>query len=98
MEMGFREMKMLTELIKPKEDSESDEEDLKQTGLRKMEEDRNNIDFNVTKDTLQIRSPRYYLSLGLPHHVDPEKCKVEWDRPLLKIKLRLQREYDFVNF
>ena len=49
---------------------------------------------------LAVRSPRYYLSLDLPHPVNPNSGRAQWlcELSALRITLRMEREFDFVNF
>ncbi|KAK2165945.1 hypothetical protein LSH36_44g12046 [Paralvinella palmiformis] len=53
------------------------------------------------KDTfLDCRSPKYKLGLHLPHSVDSKNGKAKWDSDTetLSVTLRMQREFDFINF
>lgn len=58
------------------------------------------MDLNVTENEVQLRSPVYNLKLLLPQKVHPNKGLAEYDadKKLLKITIRMDREYDFVNF
>lgn len=58
------------------------------------------MDLNVTENEVQLRSPVYNLKLLLPQKVHPNKGRAEYDadKKLLKITIRMDREYDFVNF
>ena len=40
------------------------------------------------------------LGLHLPHPVDHKTGKAQWDgdKEILNVTLRMQREYDFMNF
>ncbi|KAJ9589010.1 hypothetical protein L9F63_017705 [Diploptera punctata] len=60
-------------------------------------------DVNVTtteQHHLDVRSPHYYLSLDLPHPVNTNSSKAEWisEQSALKVTLRMEREFDFLNF
>lgn len=63
-------------------------------------ENKEDIDLNVTKHLLDLRSPCYRLSLPLPHPVDPDSSTADWhtDKAVLTISLPLKREMDFANF
>lgn len=58
------------------------------------------VDLTITSSALDIRSPLYRLHLHLPHPVDGEKGKAEWDdkTEILKVTLQMVREFDFLNF
>ncbi|KAK3909042.1 Dynein assembly factor 6, axonemal [Frankliniella fusca] len=58
------------------------------------------VDLNISSAALDIRSPLYRLHLHLPHPVDGEKGKAEWDdkTEILKVTLKMVREFDFLNF
>lgn len=58
------------------------------------------IDLNVKEDELEVKSPIYRLKLSLPHKVSPSQSRAEYDadKKLLKLTMRMVREYDFVNF
>ena len=58
------------------------------------------IDCNITKTNLDIRSPKYRLCLPLPHPVDPDTATAEWhcSSSQLVICLHMNREFDFINF
>jgi HSP20 family molecular chaperone IbpA len=59
---------------------------------------RGQVNLTVTRQRLDIRSPRYRLSLALPHPVDPGSSRAEWLNSMLEVTLRMDREYDFINF
>lgn len=59
------------------------------------------IDANVNgSNYLDCRSNKYRLGIYLPHPVDESSCQAKWlsSQEILEIKLKLKREYDFVNF
>jgi dynein assembly factor 6, axonemal len=59
------------------------------------------IDANVNGNNyLDCRSNKYRLGIYLPHKVDETSCQAKWlsNQETLEIKLKLKREYDFVNF
>lgn len=55
---------------------------------------------NVEDDSIDLRSPIYRLKLSLPHKIHAKKGRAEFnvDSRILKLTLRMNREYDFVNF
>jgi HSP20 family molecular chaperone IbpA len=61
-------------------------------------EARGQVNLAVTRERLDIRSPRYRLSLAMPHPVDPDSSRAEWLNSALVVTLRMQRDFDFVNF
>lgn len=63
-------------------------------------ESKNAIDLSITKSALDVRSPLYQLHLPLPHPVDPDNGHAEWDgkEEVLSVRVRMVREYDFINF
>lgn len=63
-------------------------------------EKKTDIDLNVTKQHLDLRSPLYRLSLPLPHPISPDRSSADWtdSKATLTVYLSLDREYDFVNF
>jgi len=61
-------------------------------------ETQNQVNLDVTRHRLDVRSPRHRLSLPMPHPVDPDSSRAEWLDSVLIVTLRMQREFDFVNF
>ncbi|KDR16238.1 hypothetical protein L798_09656 [Zootermopsis nevadensis] len=61
-------------------------------------ETRGQVNLSVTRQRLDVRSPRYRLSFALPHPVNPNLCRAEWLNSALEITLRMDREFDFINF
>ncbi|XP_050362404.1 dynein axonemal assembly factor 6 [Nymphalis io] len=59
-----------------------------------------NIDLSVDTTCVTITSSRYYLKLPLPHEINPDTSKANWDsaEESLMLTLKLNREFDFVNF
>lgn len=57
-------------------------------------------DLVLLRDKLELRTPTYCLNLPLSHNCDPDKGKAHWDSDskILKLTLRLVREFDYVNF
>lgn len=58
------------------------------------------IDLTVQEQRILVKSPKYFLDLQLPHKVDPDKGNAAWlsEEKVLKLTLKMEREYDFVNF
>ncbi|XP_039765052.1 dynein assembly factor 6, axonemal [Pararge aegeria] len=59
-----------------------------------------NVDLAVDNSSVTIDSSRYHLRLPLPHEVNPDTSKATWDpaEETLVLTLKLEREFDFVNF
>lgn len=59
-----------------------------------------NIDIKFRKDNLQVISPDFDLDLPLPQPIHPQKGHAKWDsdREVLIITLKMDREFDLVNF
>ncbi|XP_072936699.1 dynein axonemal assembly factor 6 [Epargyreus clarus] len=59
-----------------------------------------NVDLSVDTRSITINSPQYYLKLPLPHEINPDTSKANWDssQETLVLTLKLDREFDFVNF
>lgn len=58
------------------------------------------IDLAVREQRILVKSPKYFLDLQLPHRINPDKGNAAWlsDEKILKLTLKMEREYDFVNF
>ncbi|XP_055598598.1 dynein axonemal assembly factor 6 [Uranotaenia lowii] len=58
------------------------------------------IDLAVEEQQIIVQSPKYYLKLALPHAIDPDKGNAAWlsDEKILKLTLKMVREFDYVNF
>ncbi|XP_065080444.1 dynein axonemal assembly factor 6 [Ochlerotatus camptorhynchus] len=58
------------------------------------------IDLTVREQQVLVKSPKYFLDLQLPHRIDPDKGNAAWlsEEKILKLTLKMEREYDFVNF
>lgn len=54
----------------------------------------------LLEDSVDLKTPVYRLKLNLPHKVAPAKSRAQFDidNKILKLTLKLNREYDFVNF
>lgn len=59
-----------------------------------------NVDLSVDTMSVTVNSSQYSLSLPLPHEINPDASKANWDSldETLLLTLKLQREFDFVNF
>ncbi|XP_013133590.1 PREDICTED: protein PIH1D3 [Papilio polytes] len=59
-----------------------------------------NVELTVDTKSVTVQSPQYYLKLVLPHDIDPDNSKANWDscKECLVLTLKLNREFDFVNF
>lgn len=58
------------------------------------------MDLTVEADKVDLQTPIYHLSLSLPHKIHAKKGRAEFDsdKKVLRLTLRMDREYDFVNF
>ncbi|XP_067612897.1 dynein axonemal assembly factor 6 [Eurosta solidaginis] len=58
------------------------------------------MDLTITEDEVDLATPIYRLKLPLPHKVNVDRCRAKYDVELRKLclTLRLQREFDYVNF
>lgn len=63
-------------------------------------ESRQNMDLKIKEDNLTLISPKFYLNLPLPHPVNPQKGSAKFDNDAGKliVTLRMNREFDIVNF
>ncbi|KOB73854.1 Uncharacterized protein OBRU01_10035 [Operophtera brumata] len=59
-----------------------------------------NVDLAVTTDSVTVNSSRHSLTLPLPHGINPDQSKASWDtdQETLVLTLKLDREFDFINF
>ncbi|EFA04053.2 dynein axonemal assembly factor 6 [Tribolium castaneum] len=59
-----------------------------------------NMDIKVLPKQLEVSSPNFSLNIPLPQPVHPQKGDAKWDkdRERLTVTLRMEREFDFVNF
>ncbi|KAK5646646.1 hypothetical protein RI129_005110 [Pyrocoelia pectoralis] len=64
------------------------------------EEDFRNIDLKITETCLKLVSPKYRLEVPLQQPVDPQRGNAQWDKDSEKliVTLRMNREFDFINF
>lgn len=58
------------------------------------------MDLKVEAKEIQLMTPVYRLKLPLPCRVDPKKSRAEYDvdKKVLKLTLKMIRDYDFINF
>ncbi|XP_013188781.1 dynein axonemal assembly factor 6 [Amyelois transitella] len=59
-----------------------------------------NVDLSVDTASVSVDSSQYCLKLPLPHAINPDHSKANWDatEETLVLTLKLDREFDFVNF
>ena len=58
------------------------------------------IQLDIKEHILLLTTPKYFLSLHLPHPVDDTLTRAQWDidTDTLILTLKLKRAYDFLNF
>ncbi|XP_055308644.1 dynein axonemal assembly factor 6 [Sitodiplosis mosellana] len=58
------------------------------------------MQLDVTQNEIDLRTPVYRLKLPLVQPTDPDRGKAHWDdkKKILRLTLRMKREYDFINF
>lgn len=58
------------------------------------------MDLDVSENEVDLKTPIYRLKFSLPHKVLPNKGRAAYDvgKKILKLTLRMNREFDFVNF
>lgn len=58
------------------------------------------MQLDVTTNEVDLRTPVYRLRLPLVQNTDPDCGKANWDdkEKILRLTLRMKREYDFINF
>lgn len=58
------------------------------------------MELDLKEDNVDLKTPKYRLNFNLPQKVTPAKCRAQYDidKKVLKLTLRMNREYDFVNF
>ena len=58
------------------------------------------MSLNLEEELVDLKTPIYRLKLNLPHKVVASKSRAQYDgdKKILKLTLRLSREFDFVNF
>ncbi|CAD7005430.1 protein PIH1D3 [Ceratitis capitata] len=58
------------------------------------------MDLSITEDEVDLATPIYRLKLPLPHKVNVDRCRAKYiaEQRKLCLTLRLQREFDYVNF
>ncbi|CAH0404850.1 unnamed protein product [Chilo suppressalis] len=59
-----------------------------------------NVDLSVDNTSVTVDSSQYHLKLPLPHAINPDTSKAAWDsaNETLVLTLKLDREFDFINF
>lgn len=58
------------------------------------------FELTVLEQSIKVRSPKYFLDLHLPYKIVPDRGNAAWlsEEKILKLTLKLVREFDFVNF
>lgn len=58
------------------------------------------MELDVASHEIDLRTPNYRLKLPLVQPIDPDRSKASWDneKKMLRLTLRMKREYDFINF
>lgn len=58
------------------------------------------MELDVSSNEIDLRTPIYRLKLPLIQPTDPDRGKASWDdkQKILRLTLRMKREYDFINF
>lgn len=58
------------------------------------------MELDVSAYEIDLRTPTYRLKLPLIQKIDPDRSKANWDndKKILRLTLRMKREYDFINF
>lgn len=58
------------------------------------------IELDVASHEIDLRTTIYRLKLPLVQPIDPDRSKASWDneKKILRLTLRMKREYDFINF
>ncbi|VVD01797.1 unnamed protein product [Leptidea sinapis] len=59
-----------------------------------------NVDLSVETGRVTVSSSQHYLLLELPHAINPDTSNASWDssEETLVLTLKLDREFDFINF
>lgn len=58
------------------------------------------MDLSVTKTDIDLKTSIYRLRLPLTHNINPDKGKASYnsETKILTLTLRMDREFDYVNF
>lgn len=58
------------------------------------------MELDVSPHEIDLKTPMYRLKLPLVQPTDPDRGKAQWDdqKKILRLTLRMKREYDFINF
>lgn len=58
------------------------------------------MELDVTTNEIDLKTPIYRLKLPLVQQIDPDRGNANWDdsAKILRLTLRMKREYDFINF
>lgn len=55
---------------------------------------------SVSRDDIDLETPVYRLKLPLMQPINPDMGKASWDneKKILTLRLKMDREFDYVNF
>lgn len=58
------------------------------------------MELDVTPSEIDLKTPTYRLKLPLVQQIDPDHGNANWDDSgkMLRLTLRMKRDYDFINF
>lgn len=58
------------------------------------------MQLDVSADCIDLKTSKYRLKLPLVQKIDPDNGKAYWDsdKKIMKLVLKMEREFDFVNF
>lgn len=58
------------------------------------------MQLDVNPNEIELRTGIYHLKLPLAQRIDADRSKATWDtqRKMLRLLLRMKREFDFINF
>lgn len=58
------------------------------------------MELDVSSHEIDLSTPNYRLKMPLAQPIDPDRGKASWDneKKILRLTLRMKREYDFINF
>lgn len=58
------------------------------------------MQLDVSSNEVDLQTPAYRFKLPLVQQIDPDRGKASWDdkEKILRLTLRMKREYDFINF
>lgn len=58
------------------------------------------MQLDVTPTEIDLQTPIYRLKLPMVQQIDPDRGNASWDdqKKILRLTVRMKREYDFINF